>query len=138
MGPLSDDPATLAPVLLIITKALVDGINPAPLKTFVGSHEAGEQSLSLLDRFASALGGPPELTVVFRQLQSFRSRGGIAHLAGSGRARAAADLGVTDLSTWEAFESVVTRLTASLTRLTELMTSRIESPTPATDSKETG
>jgi hypothetical protein len=138
VGPLSDDPAALGPVLLIITKALVDGINPGPLKTFLGSHEAGEQSLSLLDRFASALGGSPELTSVFRQLQGFRSRGGIAHLAGSGRARAAADLGVAGLPNWEAFESVVTRLTKSLTALTGLMASRLERSAPTTDSTETG
>jgi len=136
VGPLSDDPVALGPVLLIITKVLVDGINPAPLKAFLGSHETGEQSLSLLDRFASTLGGPPELTAVFRQLQGFRSRGGIAHLAGSGRARAAADLGLTDLSNWEAFESVTARLTASLTGLTDLMASRLEGPASATDSRE--
>jgi hypothetical protein len=134
LGPLSDDPAALGPVLLILTKALVDGIDPAPLKTFLGSYEPGEQSLSLLDRFSGELGGPPELTSVFRQLQGFRSRGGIAHLAGSGRARASSDLGITDLSNWEAFESVVTRLTTSITALTELMASRLGNSDPTTDS----
>lgn len=136
VGPLSDDPAALGPVLLILTKALVDGIDPAPLKTFLGSHEPGEQSLRLLGRFSDELGGPLELTSVFRQLQGFRSRGGIAHLAGSGRARATADLGITDLSNWEAFESVVTRLTTSITALTELMTNRLGSPDPATDPRK--
>jgi hypothetical protein len=138
VGPLSDDPAALGPVLLTLTKALVDGIDPAPLKTFLGSHEPGEQSLSLLGRFSDELGGPPELTSVFRQLQGFRSRGGIAHLAGSGRARATADLGITDLSNWEAFESVVTRLTTSLMALTELMANRLGSADPATDSRGAG
>jgi hypothetical protein len=138
VGPLSDDPVALGPVLLILTKALVDGIDPAPLKTFLGSHERGEQSLSLLGRLSDALGGLPELTSVFRQLQSFRSRGGIAHLAGSGRARVAADLGVTGLSNWEAFESVVTRLTTSLAALTELMANRLGSSDPTTDSRGAG
>ena len=71
---------------------------------------------------------------MFRKLQSFRSAGGVAHLAGSGRAKAAADLGVTDLSAWDAFESVATRLTTSLTALTELMACRLSSPDPGPDS----
>ena len=138
VGPLSDAPAALGQALLVLTKALVDGIDPAPLKTFLGSHEKDEKSLSLLGRFSDALGGPPELTLVFRQLQNFRSGGGVAHLAGSGRAKAAADLGVTGLSNWEAFESVVMRLTTSLTAFTELMVTRLSSPDSATDSSGTG
>ena len=46
------------------------------MKTFLGSYETGEKSLSLLGRFSDALGGPPELISVFRQLQTFRSSGG--------------------------------------------------------------
>jgi hypothetical protein len=133
VGPLSDAPAALGQALLVLTKALVDGIDPAPLKKFLGSYEKDEKSLSVLGRFSDALGGPPELTLVFRKLQNFRSAGGVAHLAGSGRAKAAADLGVTDLSSWEAFESVATRLTTSLTALTELMTDRLSRPDPNTD-----
>jgi hypothetical protein len=138
VGPLSDAPAALGQALLVLTKALVDGIDPAPLKTFLGSFEKDERSLSFLGRFSDELGGPPELTLVFRKLQNFRSSGGVAHLAGSGRAKAAADLGITGLSNWEAFESVVTRLTASLTALTELMANRLSSPDPAADSGGTG
>ena len=58
--------------------------------------------------------------------------------AGSGRAKAAVDLGVTDLSTWEAFESVVTRLTTALTALTELMAHRLSRQDPSTDSSASG
>jgi hypothetical protein len=134
VGPLSDAPAALGQALLVLTKALVDGIDPAPLKKFLGSCQKDERSLSLLGRFSEALGGPPELISVFRKLQSFRSAGGVAHLAGSGRAKAAADLGVTDLSAWDAFESVATRLTMSLTALTELMAGRLSSPDPGPDS----
>jgi hypothetical protein len=133
VGPLSDDSAALGQALLVLTEALVDGIDPAPLRTFLGSYEKDEKSLSLLGRFSDALGGPPQLTLVFRTLQNFRSSGGVDHLAGSGRAKATADLGVTGLSNWEAFESVARRLTASLTALTELMAKRLSSPDPAAD-----
>jgi hypothetical protein len=130
VGPLSDAPAALGQALLVLTKALVDGIDPTPLKKFLGTYEKDEKSLSLLGRFSEALGGSPELILVFRKLQNFRSAGGVAHLAGSGRAKAAADLGITDLSTWDAFESVAMRLTTSLTALTELMADRLNSPDP--------
>ncbi len=133
VGPLSDAPAALGQALLVLTKALVDGIDPAPLKKFLGSYGKAEKSLSLLGRFSEALGGTPELVSVFRKLQSFRSAGGVAHLAGSGRAKATAELGVTGLSSWEAFESVATRLATSLTALTELMAQRLSSPDPTAD-----
>ena len=126
VGPLSDSPAALGQALLVLTKTLVDGIDPAPLKKFLVSYEKDERSLSLLGRFSEALGGDSELIAVFRKLQGFRSAGGVAHLAGSGRAKAAADLGVTGLTAWDAFESVATRLTTSLTALTELMVDRTQ------------
>jgi hypothetical protein len=132
IGPLSDAPAALGQALLILTKALVDGIDPAPLKTFLGTYEKDEKSLSLLSRFCEVLGGTTALISVFRKLQGFRSAGGVAHLAGSGRAKAAADLGITDLSTWDAFESVATQLTTSLTTITELMAGRLSNPDPGT------
>jgi hypothetical protein len=134
VGPLSDAPAALGQALLVLTKTLVDGIDPAPLKKFLVSYEKDERSLSLLGRFSEALGGDPELIAVFRKLQGFRSAGGVAHLAGSGRAKAAADLGVTGLTAWDAFESVATRLTTSLTALTELMAARLSNPDPGPDS----
>jgi hypothetical protein len=96
------------------------------------TYEKDEKSLSLLSRFCEVLGGTTELISVFRKLQGFRSAGGVAHLAGSGRARAAADLGITDLSTWDAFESVATQLTTSLMTITELMAGRLSNPDPGT------
>ena len=45
--------------------------------------------------------------------------------------------GVTDLSTWDAFESVVIRLTTSLTALTGLMVDGLNRPDPSTDSGAT-
>lgn len=70
VGPLSDDPAALGQALLILTKALVDGIDPAPLKKFLVSYEKDEKSLSLLSRFSEALGGTADLISVFRKLSA--------------------------------------------------------------------
>ena len=81
VGPLSDSPAALGQALLVLTKTLVDGIDPAPLKKFLVSYEKDERSLSLLGRFSEALGGDSELIAVFRKLQGFRSAGGVAHLS---------------------------------------------------------
>ncbi len=114
IGPLNDDPAAHGPCLLILTKALVDAVDPAPLKSYLESHQKGEQSLRLLQRFTQQLGDADDVTVILRDLQGFRSRGGVAHLAGSDRAKAEAAVGITGLSNAAAFESVVLRLTACL------------------------
>jgi hypothetical protein len=121
IGPLTDDPAALGPPLLLLTKALVDGIDPTPLKVYLKTFEKDEKSLRLLQRYAEELGDTSDITAVLRDLQAFRSRGGVAHLAGSGRDKAAKDLGISELSNWDAFESVAIRVTACLNELTELM-----------------
>lgn len=121
LGPLTEDPAALGPPLLLLTKALVDGIDPMPLKKYLGSHEPGEQSLRLLERFVIKVGGSGDDVAILRALQGFRSRGGVAHLAGSKKAAAAADLGIADLSIIQAFESIAVRTTAALQVITRLM-----------------
>lgn len=126
LAPLNEDPASLGQPILILTKALVDGIDPKPLKAFLGDAEKGEQSLQLLRRFEIALGSSGAVTAILRDLQSFRSKGGIAHLAGSSASQAASALGIGDLSNVEAFESVVTRATLCLSTLTEMMSSALE------------
>jgi hypothetical protein len=125
IGPLTDDPVSLGAPLLVLTKVLVDGIDPAPLKSHLQTFEKGEQSLRLLQRFAQELGGVADVTAILRELQGFRSKGGIAHLAGSQRDKAEAALGISGLSKMEAFDSVTTRATACLTALTELMSNRL-------------
>lgn len=122
IGPLTEDPAALGAPLLVLTKVLVDGIDPGPLKAFLESVEKGEQSLSLLRKYATKLGDTTDITAILRELQSFRSKGGIAHLAGSQRGKAVAALDIVGLSNVEAFESVVVRVTACLVALAELMT----------------
>jgi hypothetical protein len=122
IGPLSDDPASLGGPLLILTKVLVDGIDPAPLKSHLQTFEKGEQSLRLLQRYAPELGDTSDVTAILRELQSFRSKGGIAHLAGSNTNKAKAALEISGLSNLEAFESITTRITVCLTQLIALMT----------------
>lgn len=122
IGPLSDDPASLGGPLLVLTKVLVDGIDPAPLKSHLPTFEKGEQSLRLLQRYAQELGDTSDVTAILRELQSFRSKGGIAHLAVSNTNKAKAALEISGLSNLEAFESMTARITACLIQLTALMT----------------
>lgn len=126
VGPLNEDPAALGQPLLVLTKALVDAIDPAPLKTYLDEYEPGEKSLRLLERFVESQAGDPELVGAFRNLYAFRSRGGVAHLAGSGRDAAAEELGIAGLSNMDAFESVVRALTASLRAIQALMSETLE------------
>jgi len=104
IGPLNDDQAALGPCLLVSTKALVDAIDPTPLKAQLGTRDKGEQSLRLLQRFTQQLGDQDDVTLILRDLQGFRSRGAVAHLAGSDRAKAEASLGISGLSNAAAFE----------------------------------
>ncbi|MGH3871310.1 MAG: hypothetical protein ACRDSR_07310 [Pseudonocardiaceae bacterium] len=126
IGPLTDDPAGLGASLLLLTKVLVDGIEPAPLKAYLKKHETGEGTLSLLRRFALELGDTSDLTAILRKLQSFRSKGGIAHLAGSSARKARVALEIEDLSNLQAFESIVTRITSCLNELTALISRQRE------------
>ena len=121
IGPMSDDPASLGQPLLVLTKALIDGIDPAPLKAYLTTFEKGDQSLQLLRRFTEQLGDESDVTAILRALQSFRSKGGIAHLAGSQKGVAAATLGIAGLSNMDAFESVAVRATACLAAITQLI-----------------
>ncbi|MFD9704350.1 hypothetical protein [Lentzea sp. NPDC059081] len=121
IGPLTEDPAALGASLLVLTKAMIDAINNSPLKSSLDSYDKGDQSLRLLQRYVQQIGGEPDTTAILFNLQGFRSRGGIAHLAGSQKAKAAADLGIEGLSNIDAFESVVTRITSCLSDVTDLL-----------------
>ena len=121
VGPLSDDPTALGPCLLLLTKVLVDGIDPAPLKGYLDDAAKGELSLSLLERFADRIGGSTSHLEPLRALQEFRSKGGVAHLAGTGRAKAMARLGIQGMATWDAFDAVARGLGQCLNDLSDLM-----------------
>lgn len=116
IGPLSDDPASLGGPLLVLTKVLVDGIDPTPLKSHLQTFDKEEKSLRLLQRYAQELGDTSDITAILRELQNFRSKGGIAHLGGSDTNRAKAALEISGLPNLEAFELITTRIMACLTR----------------------
>ena len=121
LGPLNDDPASLGGPLLTLTKVLVDSINVGVLKRLVTNPGKGDQSLQLLRKYVLQLGGEEDTVLILQQLQAFRSRGGVAHLAGSQRESVAAALGITGKSPLAAFEYVVIRCTEALGQITALV-----------------
>lgn len=76
VGPTTTDASSLGPPILTLTKAMVDGIDPLPLKAFLGGAESGERSLALLGRFLEAIDDTEDSAEPFRALQTFRSAGG--------------------------------------------------------------
>ncbi|THV22084.1 hypothetical protein [Glycomyces paridis] len=125
IGPLSDDNVSLGQPVLVLTRALVDAIDSKALKSIVVA-EKDEKSLQLLRKFVTVLGADEDPTEILRALQRYRSKSGIAHFVGSDQARAAADLEIADLTPFDAFASIVSRLTESLDALTVLMELYIE------------
>lgn len=121
LGPLTNDPSALGASLLTLTKALVDAIDPKPLKEYLKTWDPGDQSLKLLGRFAEELGDTEDLVEPLRNLQAFRSSGGVAHLAGSKQRTVATALGIAGMPNAQAFELVATRLTVCLRGLTALI-----------------
>jgi hypothetical protein len=121
IGPLSEDPSALGGPLLLLTKCLIDAIDPAPLKDFLEDAQPGERSLALLGRVAARLGGSTDDVEPLRALHDFRSSGGVAHLAGSGREVSLQRLGIRGMTTIEAFDHVAARLTRCLEQLTLLL-----------------
>lgn len=120
MGPLTEDPSALNSALLVLTKVLVDSIDPSPLKALANG-EKNIQSLALLKRYLESLGDVEDTSEIFRLLQAYRSRGGVAHLANSDSRKAAANLGIDGLSNLSAFEFVADRLTRALSGITKLI-----------------
>lgn len=120
VGPLTEDPSALNSALLVLTKALVDSIDPSPLKAMANG-EKNVQSLALLKRYLESLGDVEDMSEIFRLLQAYRSRGGVAHLANSDSKKAAVNLGIDGLSNLPAFEAVADRLTGALAGITKLI-----------------
>lgn len=124
IGPLNEDVNSLGQPLLLLAKALVDAIDPKPLKMALATPpEPGDRSLRLLQRYLQQQGDDDDVSRVLRELQGFRSGGGVAHLAGSGSAKAAAALEIEGLGMLQAFESVVSRCTACLLATVALLES---------------
>jgi len=130
LGPTTNDPSALTAPTITLTKALVDGIDPAPLKRYLGGGKPNEGSLSLLRRFLVNLGDTENSVEAFVALQGFRSAGGVAHLGGSGAAAARQKLGIDGMSPLQAFLKVVEQLTAALNHISDLVVA-VSSETPA-------
>ncbi|MFJ2664104.1 hypothetical protein ACIO14_07120 [Nocardia fluminea] len=64
---------------------IIDGIDPALLKTYTGGAKKGERSLKLLQRLVEKLGDKSKLHChpASSQVREFRAMGGVAHIAGS-------------------------------------------------------
>lgn len=120
LGPTSNDPSALTAPTITLTKSLVDGIDPAPLKKFLGGSESGEKSIALLRRVLSSLGDTEDAAEVFAALQAFRSAGGVAHLGGSKAGTASARLGIDGMAPLEAFAHMTLRLTRALNHVADL------------------
>ncbi|MEV6135178.1 hypothetical protein AB0L63_03745 [Nocardia sp. NPDC051990] len=125
IGPLNEDPASLGKSLMLLPIAIIDAINPAPLKKYLGGAEKGERSLSLLQRFTAELGDEDNCTAILRQLYEFRSKGGVAHFAGSEARQTRVALGIEDMSNLEAFESVIQRVADMLNTIVDLMEKKL-------------
>ena len=121
LGPMSNDPSALSGPTITLTKSLVDGLDPAPLKTYLGGSETGEKSLTLLRRFLTAVGDTEGSAEVFASLQAFRSAGGVAHLGGSGAGPARARLGIDGMSPLAAFAHMTVKLTDALNHVAGLV-----------------
>ncbi|MGW6332205.1 hypothetical protein [Nocardia rhamnosiphila] len=121
IGPLNEDPTSLGKALLLLPIVIIDGIDPTPLKPYLGGAEKGDRSLKLLQCFAEKLGDESNCTAILRQLWEFRAKGGVAHFAGSEARATRAALGIEGMNNVEAFESVIARITAMLETITSLM-----------------
>lgn len=133
VGPTTTDASSLGRPVLTLTKAMVDGIDPAPLKAFLGGAETGERSLALLGRFLEAIGDTEDSAEPFRALQTFRSAGGVAHLGGAKARAARTRLGIDCLAPWPAFVQVVEQLTTALNHIVSLVAAvSVEATAPST------
>ncbi|CCH69465.1 hypothetical protein BN10_1700011 [Phycicoccus elongatus Lp2] len=121
LGPTSNDPSALTAPTITLTKSLVDGIDPAPLKEFLGGSEPGEKSISLLRRLLSSLGDTEDAAEIFAALQAFRSAGGVAHLGGSKAGAASARLGIDGMAPLEAFAHMTVNVTSALNHVADLV-----------------
>ncbi|WP_433661373.1 hypothetical protein ACQPW1_21665 [Nocardia sp. CA-128927] len=133
IGPLNEDSTSLGKSLLLLVIAMIDGIDPKPLKTYLGGARENERSMGLLQRFTEVLGDDSNCTAILRQLYDFRSSGGVAHFAGSEARKTRVALGIDGMTNLQAFESVVQRTTDMLNTIVDLMEKKLlaEGESPA-------
>jgi hypothetical protein len=118
-GPTSIEAGSLKGPVLIIAKAVVDAIDPAPLRAYLGDTSTDRKTIELLERVEKQLGGDGSAAATLRDLYRFRSTG-IAHLGGHSAEKAADRLGVAGSDPIEAFEIICKRVSASLESLADL------------------
>jgi hypothetical protein len=121
LGPTSNDPSALTAPTITLTKALVDGMDPAPMTKYLGGSEPGQKSIALLRRLLSSLGDTEDAAEVFAALQAFRSAGGVAHLGGAKAGVASTKLGIDGMSPLEAFAHMTVKLTKALNHVADLV-----------------
>lgn len=117
-SPTSRDPSALDSALLTLTKGLIDAIEPAGLRSYLGEDGSqGKKTLEMLEALVERLNGDPAIVAPFRDVQRLRSAGGVAHLAASDVGKVLAKTGIAGLSPHEAFEGVCERLTEAIRKL---------------------
>jgi hypothetical protein len=119
-GPTSAEPSALNAPVLTMTKALIDSIDPRPLRAFLNEQLNELPSLQLLESVELAIGGDGSSTTVLRDLQHLRSAGGIAHLSGKNREKALERIGIVGLKPNEAFDHICTLASEALETLADL------------------
>lgn len=123
-APTSSDRGALQGPVLTLTKALVDAIDPAPLKAFLGSEAKELKQLQLLELLVTRLQGDPSIAAAFKGLHRLRSAGGIAHLSGGDREKVLQRAGVAGMTPQQAFDLLCVQLTQALRDLIGLMTTQ--------------
>lgn len=120
-GPTSTDLRALNGPVLTLTKALVDAIQPAPLRSYLGSEAQDKGTLQLLELFANRLGGDQSIAGAFKSVQRLRSASGIVHLSGSNRTKVLDRVGIAGMLPEQAFDVICRQLISALRELSALM-----------------
>lgn len=120
-APISSDSSALYAPVLTLTKALVDAIEPAQLKAYLGSEAQDLKQLQLLELLVQRLQGDDSIATAFKNLHHVRSAGGIAHFSGSSREKVLERVGIAGMGPPEAFDSICIQLTRALRQLSALL-----------------
>lgn len=122
VGPVRDDPSRLHEPLMVLSKVYVDSLDERLLRACVESPEPNARSLSLLGTLLTEHGSSADQAEPLRALQSYRSRGGVAHRTSDADAARAADrLNVAGLSAPAAFERVVAKVTEAVEHVGQVL-----------------
>ena len=110
-------PQSLKIAILSLCKAFIESIDCASIQRFTSASAESESSLARMEDLFEALGGSRASVEPLRALQHVRSKGGIAHMAGRGRADALSRLGIDNMTPKDAFETIIVRVLSTLREL---------------------